>query len=323
MIAKMTGSMISSLSSLEVKLRNYLRKAHPRFLEFAHPLKREPELFLIGIPWGGLKSSRYGAFKGPSALRSYSDLIESWAEVTSLDLGEGGWEDLGDLRLSLAWTSEEAVHEVEKRLRDVMVSLRSSLGFNPKFGFIGGEHIITYPILKVFKSLGAKPLVLQFDAHLDLHDEFEGDRYSYACVMRRVIEDLGLNVLVIGARTRTEEEERFRGRRKEHLIIDTSTLEDKLMTYGENDKGEIYVSFDMDAFQPSIAPGVTNPVLGGLTYDQVMGAFEILRKMIKEGRVRIIGFDLVELNPAVESNLTTTLAAEILRELIGLSLLRV
>ena len=291
-----------------------IRQVYPRFLEFAHPSsEKNSKVLVVGIPWAGLRSSRYGAFKGPRYLRSYSDLIESWAEVSGIDLADGGWQDLGDLQVKLFWDSKRAYDQIYNMVRRIISDKRGR-----KFGFIGGEHSVTLPILKAFKELGREPVVLHFDAHFDLHDQFEGDRYSYACVMRRVIEELGLRVISLGVRTRVREEEEFRRATDKHLLFSPQKLE--ALEPVLRKAGEIYISFDMDVFQPSLAPGVTNPVGGGFSYSEVMEIFKFLKTLSNSG-VEIVSFDLVELNPVVEANITPVLAAEVFRELLGLSIL--
>ncbi len=148
---------------------------------------------------------------------------------------------------------------------------------------LGGEHLITYPIVKSLKKKYDDLCVISFDAHDDARDEYEGLKYSHATVMRR-IKDLGINVKYIGLRAPHKE------------IIE------------DNCKSKhIYVSIDIDVLDPSICPGTGMPEPGGLSYKELVKEL----KKIKN----VIGFDIVEVSPPNDINdITSLTAAKILRD---------
>ena len=174
---------------------------------------------------------------------------------------------------------------------------------------LGGDHSVTYPILRAIGPLHPKLSVLHIDAHADLYDEFEGDRYSHACPFARVMEENLVNQLVqVGIRTLTghqkEQAERFGVE-----IIDMRAWADGARP---SIAGPVYVSLDLDGLDPAFAPGVSHREPGGLSVRDVLNVIFALNGPI-------VGADIVEYNPVQDlGGMTAQVAAKFVKELSGL-----
>jgi agmatinase len=173
---------------------------------------------------------------------------------------------------------------------------------------LGGDHSITYPLLKAFQLVYPKIDILHIDAHADLYDSFEGDPHSHACPFARIMENGFANRLVqIGIRTlnthQKEQAERFK--------VDIHQMKDLDLNKIPEFKNPVYISLDMDGFDPAYAPGVSHHEPGGLSTRQVI---EIIQNINTE----VIGADIVEYNPKRDfQNMTAYLGAKMVKEILG------
>ena len=173
---------------------------------------------------------------------------------------------------------------------------------------LGGDHSITYPVLKAFART-FKPLdVLHFDAHPDLYEDLYGDRLSHACPFARILEDgLAASVIQVGVRAITA------GHRAKALkagvrMIEMKDIDGPLHLRFTN---PVYISFDLDALDPAFAPGVSHHEPGGLTTRQALQVIQSLKG-------RIVGLDVVELNPSRDpASITAAAAFKIIKETAG------
>lgn len=172
---------------------------------------------------------------------------------------------------------------------------------------IGGDHSITYPILKAHSRFYPDIHILQIDAHPDLHQEFEGDKYSHACPFARILEgNHATHLTQVGIRTinphQREQVEKYGVRLQEMKDFDINAL--------SFDK-PLYISLDLDGIDPAFAPGVSHHEPGGLTTRQVID-------LIHSIDVPIIGADIVEYNPKRDwQDMTAALAAKLMKEILG------
>jgi arginase len=173
---------------------------------------------------------------------------------------------------------------------------------------LGGDHSITYPVLKAFAGPFPKLDVLHFDAHPDLYQNLYGDRLSHACPFARVLEDgLAATLVQVGLRSATEEHRALAARRGVRWV-EMKDFRDGLELAFAN---PLYVSFDLDALDPAFAPGVSHQEPGGLTTRQALGVLQTVR-------ARIVGLDVVELNPSRDvSGITAAAAFKIIQEVAG------
>jgi agmatinase len=182
---------------------------------------------------------------------------------------------------------------------------------------LGGEHTVSLAPIRALAATGEPFGVVQFDAHADLRDSYEGNTLSHACVMRRVVEDLGIPLFQIGCRAFCREEAEVRKARNiPHLDAEPLALigmPPRVMPAGF--PKTIYITFDVDAFDPAIMPGTGTPVPGGLFWYDT----QHLLRSVSAGR-RIAGFDVVELAPLAGSPISEFAAARLAYSLMGLAL---
>jgi agmatinase len=269
---------------------------------------------LVGAPWDGSSSFQRGAAMAPPLIRQalWSPSSNAFNERGD-DLSAGAvLEDAGDLMLpDDAATAREVI---EQRVRLVLQSGRKPL-------ILGGDHSITYPVLRAFASRSEPPTVLHLDAHADLYDEFpagcqddagpaSGDRYSHACAFARVMEErLAIRLIQAGIRTLNTHQRSQAGRLGVE-IVGADRWRDVLPLLGRL-RGPLYISIDLDVLEPMLAPGLSHPEPGGLTVRDVL---EILAAV----RVAVIGADVVEYNPVNDvRDLTARVAAKFVKELVG------
>ena len=179
---------------------------------------------------------------------------------------------------------------------------------------LGGEHSLTYGELMALKKHCSSFGVIQFDAHADLRDSYEGTKWSHACVMRRAVQDLGLPLAQIGNRIFCQEE--LEARSQFHVLSwDAKLLHHEGMrdaVLPSSFPHEIFITFDVDGLDPSVIPETGTPVPGGLTWHMAM---DIIEQMAK-GR-RIIGADVVELAPRPGHIVSDFAAAMLAYQLMG------
>lgn len=266
-----------------------------KFLDFEAHLN-EATVALLGAP---LEYSvpRTGLADGPQSIRHMSHLLESYSPVLDRSLQGMGLCDLGGVTFG----------------RDIMESLRliteeiEAIN-NKKVVVIGGEHTVTVGVVKGLKEKYPEMVIIHMDAHTDLRDEYEGKKYSHACVMRRCLEIVGPEkIYQLGIRS-GEKEEFELGRQQCHLsqklILDKETLQ-KLQGV------PVYLTIDIDVLDPAYAPGVSTPEPCGFSPQELFEAIYSL-----EG-LNIIGFDVVEVLPSHDSGqITAAIAAKVIRESI-------
>lgn len=191
---------------------------------------------------------------------------------------------------------------------DIEKITEEHLNANKKVFTLGGDHSITFPIIKAFSKKYPKLDILHIDAHSDLYDSFEGDKYSHACPFARIMENgLAVKLVQVGIRTlnphQAEQAEKFKVEIHQMKNLDLS----KIPTF----ENPLYISLDMDGFDPAYAPGVSHHEPGGLSSREVIS-------MIQNIKSEIVGADIVEYNPNRDfKNMTAFLAAKIMKEILG------
>ena len=173
---------------------------------------------------------------------------------------------------------------------------------------LGGDHSITYPILRGYASTYDQLTIVQLDAHPDLYEEFEGNRFSHACPFARIMEDqLAKRLVQIGIRgMNTHQLEQAR-----RYHVNTIDMRAWQKNPALKIKGPLYLSLDMDVLDPAYAPGVSHPEGGGLTTREVV---EIIQNLPGP----IVGADLVEYNPNHDpTGITDVAAAKLMKEILA------
>jgi len=249
---------------------------------------------VLGCPLDATSSFRGGTKFAPDSIRKASWTLETYSPYLKRDLDEMMFYDAGNLELRPG--------DLEYSLERIESAVTEIVGKGKKTLALGGEHLVTYPIVKAMKKRFRDIQIVHFDAHCDLRDEYEGQKLSHATVMKRV-KELGTEILQIGIRSGTRQE--F----EELLPVDSPAS----LAAHLNPNRAIYVSFDMDVFDPSLVAGVTTPEPGGLMFKEVMEYFSVLMGM------NIIGADIVELAPDYDTTFVSSISAsKVAREILML-----
>ena len=254
----------------------------------------QSEVVLVGLPFDENSSFLLGAALAPPLIREaiYSDASNLWTE-NGLDLGVPS-------RLSVAGDFE-SFENIENSLLAVLHrSLRPI--------FLGGDHSVTYPVLKAIRRSFSRLSILHFDAHPDLYHEFQGNRYSHACPFARIMEEgLADRLVQVGIRAMNGHQRQQASKFRVEVVEMKDWREDLRLVFDS----PVYVSVDMDALDPAFAPGVSHPEPGGLSTRQVI-------RLIQSISSPVIGADIVEFNPKRDSSgITAVACAKIIKELAG------
>jgi len=254
---------------------------------------------LLGIPYDAQSSYLRGPGDAPPRIREAlrCDASNKWTE-TGVDLGVAGvYEDAGDLDLD----EKTAFSTIEAGVDRLIQQGKRPVS-------LGGDHSITFPIIKAFAKKYAGLTIFHFDAHPDLYDEFEGNKLSHACPFARIMEaGLAKRLVQIGIRTLN------RHQREQAKKFGVEVVEVRGLPAYERLKadGPVYITFDMDVLDPAFAPGISHREPGGMSVREAIAHLQSIRG-------EIVGADLVEFNPVQDiGGVTATVAAKVLKEILG------
>ena len=272
---------------------------------FAKSAKARTPWVFLGIGDDSQSSFLHGPADAPERIRrAYDGRCYNATTESGVDLASSV-TDLGDLAPRSTW--EASAREYRARVEE---TLRQ--GSTPFIA--GGDHAVTVPVVEAFAVLRRPIHVIQIDAHPDLYSEFEGNPDSHASTAARIIEmDHVQSLTQIGIRTMNEEQRRQAERFSDRLrVFEARSLEGSLPPLGHIPvDAAVYLTIDMDGFDPAFAPGVSHPVPGGLTSRQVLD-------LILRGHWTLAGMDVVEVNPSRDiQHMTAILAARLLHEGMG------
>ncbi len=265
------------------------------------------ELVVFGAPFDGTSSGVPGSREAPGVIRSVSNLLEDCSPILRKNIWDFKIADWGDLE-AIPGNPEKTLDSIEKGVREIAESGAKPLMF-------GGEHLCTLPVIRVLKERYRELYVLQLDAHTDLRENYQGEIYSHATVMRRALEVLGREkqLITYGIRSGLEEEFQLlkscyscgtpRSSREERLELLKQYL-------SEIAPAPLYVTIDLDVFDPAIFPATGTPEAGGIFFDEFI---QIL--LLLEGYPKLVGADIVEYCPVLDSTgASKYLAAKVARE---------
>ncbi len=302
--------------SLKEDLNGYLRL--PRnFFGIPEPTNGEPDIGILGIPYDITSSYQSGSRMGPDYIRAATDSERSHSYPLSIGHPHFTYqkplskqitlEDIGDLEVGVQHPESASVHMLEaaKKLGSHKTNLL----------FLGGDHFITYPLLKGLHGSNSEKVGLVYlDAHADLYSDMGGQSLSHATTLRRIIDDKIVKIENIVAH---DLRMALPQHRMELAGKDEVTIHDlKSFTHTVTEMSErvdwIYVSVDLDVLRPEIAPGVSHPESGGL---DMFDLVNLLRVCFISLKVRYA--DIVELNPHMDrSNLTSIAARDVVKEIL-------
>lgn len=266
----------------------------------------EPVATIFGVPFDATHSYKPGCRFGPDVIRDSFNNIEIFHPDLQVDLETVNIEDLGNTRHTVV--ASEMIDMIKKITTELVAKKRQLF-------ILGGEHSITYG---TYTSFPKETGYVVFDAHYDLRDEFADIKLSHASYLRRIVEERGAeNILHVGARAFVKEELVFL---KENNI---KTITDRQIRDGDGPRllkdyvstfDSIYSSFDLDVLDPAYAPGVGNPEAVGITSRELFDMIHTFEE------TKIMGVDIVELNPYHDNGATASLAAKIISNLIAMNL---
>jgi agmatinase len=255
---------------------------------------------LIGLPYDASSSYLQGASEAPPLIREAlrSPSWNTWCEQARDVTGAGGLSDGGDLTLP---PTAEARALIEAGIAELIAAGHRPLA-------LGGDHSVTYPIVRAVARGLARLTILHIDAHPDLYDEFEGDRFSHACPFGRIMEEgLASRLVQVGIRTMNAHQ-RSQAERFGVEVIDMRAWQTGVRPRVD---GAVYISIDLDGLDPAFAPGVSHRDPGGLSVREVIG-------LVQGAGGYVAGADIVEYNPRQDlAGVTATVAAKLVKEVAG------
>jgi agmatinase len=262
------------------------------------------KVIILPAPYDSTTEWHSGTREGPQAIINASQYLELYDIELEREIYTVGIHTLSEVQPLL---------NSPKEMIDRVYRIASKLTNQAKFlVMFGGEHSLSLGMVTALKEKKQDLCVLQLDAHTDLRDKYLGTKYSHACVMRRILELCP--IVQVGIRSLSREEQQFLTKNNMHPFyistpsLDSASLEQIIDSLSDN----VYVSIDLDVFDPSIMPAVGTPEPGGMQWHEVLN---LLRSVTL--RKHVIGFDLVELCPKEGTASCAFLAAKLAYKLIG------
>lgn len=256
---------------------------------------KKNKIGIQGICYDEKSSYLRGPALAPPLIREalYSESANSFTE-NGKEITSDLFHDYGDYQIPLYFNIERITSE--------------NLASSDKLITLGGDHSISYPVIKAYHRARGEFDIVHIDAHADLYDEYEGDPYSHACPFARIMENKHATRLIqIGIRTLTNHQRE----QADKYGVEIIEMKDFSISTLPILSKPIYLSIDIDALDPAFAPGISHYEPGGLTTRQLLN-------IIHHIKVPIIGADIVEYNPTRDINqMTAMVAARILKEILG------
>ena len=269
----------------------------PCYLETKRSVARNC-VAIFGVGYDGTASFRPGARFGPNAIRAASMGLETYSPEQDLDLEDIDLRDLGNLDIPHG-APEPVVQRTYRAVREI-------LGSDMKPLMLGGEHSISTGAVRAIVEKYPDLILIQLDAHADLRSEYLGEAHNHACAMARCLEETPSGKLLqVGIRSGTRAE--FAEMRRQERLIPASHA--SLSEAIRNTRGSIYLTVDLDVFDPGVFPGTGTPEPGGIDWK----TFASLLQAIPNER--LVAADVMELAPDLDpSGCSAVLAAKVVRE---------
>ena len=263
---------------------------------------------VISVPYDKTATYVKGAARGPEAIIEASGQVELFDEESGSEPWKAGIETLPPLPVE-----ELPPEEMVKAVRTAVGAVVSR-GRIP--AVLGGEHSVTVGAVLALKDSYKDLSVLQLDAHADLRDTYEGSKYNHACVARRIIA-AGCPIVGVGIRSMSAEEGEFLSSLPEGVrtvyakdVAGSGSIDTEFIANGLT--GDVYITTDLDVFDPSVMPATGTPEPGGLGWYEVL---EVVKAVASNKRV--VGFDVVELCPMAGNAAPDFTAARLVYKLMG------
>lgn len=257
---------------------------------------------LLGAPWDASSSFQRGCAEAPRLIRQALDSPSS-------NLWNERGNDLGDPDLLIDAGDIEMPDDAAGARAAIEAGVKDQIGLRRLPLVLGGDHSITYPVIRAFGRVKGLT-ILHLDAHADLYDEYEGDRYSHACTFSRIMEEnLAARLVQVGVRTLNAHQRSMAVKYGVEIVGRDRWR--AAVSLVERIDGPIYISLDLDVLEPMLAPGLSHPEPGGLTIRDTLDVLFAVRSSV-------VGADIVEYNPRNDvRDLTARVAAKFVKEIVG------
>ncbi|MQR85684.1 agmatinase [Bacillus megaterium] len=271
----------------------------------SHPVFEESEAVLYGMPMDWTVSYRPGSRFGPTRIREVSIGLEEYSPYLDRELEEVKYFDAGDIPLPFG-NPQRSINMIEEYIDQLLATDKFPLG-------MGGEHLVSWPVMKAMYKKYPDLAIIHMDAHTDLREEYEGEPLSHSTPIRKVAELIGPeNVYSFGIRSGMKEE--FQWAKESGMHISKFEVLEPLKKILPTLAGRpVYVTIDIDVLDPAHAPGTGTVDAGGITSKELLASIHAIAK----SDLRIVGGDLVEVAPIYDpSEQTANTASKLIREMI-------
>ncbi|GMG76662.1 MULTISPECIES: agmatinase [Priestia] len=271
----------------------------------SHPVFEESEAVLYGMPMDWTVSYRPGSRFGPTRIREVSIGLEEYSPYLDRELEEVKYFDAGDIPLPFG-NPQRSLNIIEEYIDQLLAADKFPLG-------MGGEHLVSWPVMKAMYKKYPDLAIIHMDAHTDLREEYEGEPLSHSTPIRKVAELIGPeNVYSFGIRSGMKEE--FQWAKENGMHISKFEVLEPLKEILPTLAGRpVYVTIDIDVLDPAHAPGTGTVDAGGITSKELLASIHAIAK----SDLRIVGGDLVEVAPIYDpSEQTANTASKLIREMI-------
>jgi agmatinase len=276
---------------------NVFIKSHPNF--------EESEAVIYGMPMDWTVSYRPGSRFGPARIREVSIGLEEYSPYLDRELEEVKYFDAGDIPLPFG-NAQRSLDMIEEFVDKILAADKFPLG-------LGGEHLVSWPVIKAMYKKYPDLAIIHMDAHTDLREQYEGEPLSHSTPIRKAAELIGpKNVFSFGIRSGMKEE--FQWAKENGMYIAKFEVLEPLKEVLPKLAGRpVYVTIDIDVLDPAHAPGTGTVDAGGITSKELLAAIHEIAK----SDVRVVGADLVEVAPVYDhSEQTANTASKLVREMI-------
>lgn len=259
----------------------------------------EAQVVLFGAPFDGTVSFRPGTRFAPTAIRPDSYGLETYSPYLDLDLEDYTIGDIGDVDLPFGNTAK-ALDMIEETATTIINAHKKPL-------MIGGEHLVTLPVIKSLVKKYPDLCIIHFDAHTDLREDYLGEPLSHASVIRRAWELVGDgHIYQFGIRSGLKTEFEWA---KTHTMLQRFNTEGLAEIIQTLQGRPVYLTIDLDVLDPSVFPGTGTPEPGGISMKELLDALMLLKEL------PLVGADVVELSPHYDaSGISTAAACKVIRE---------
>ncbi len=271
----------------------------------SHPNYEESQAVIYGMPMDWTVSYRPGSRFGPSRIREVSIGLEEYSPYLDRELEEVKYFDAGDIPLPFG-NPQKSIDMIEEYIDGLMAAGKFPLG-------MGGEHLVSWPVMKAVAKKYPNLAIIHMDAHTDLRDHYEGEPLSHSTPIKKIADHIGpTNVYSFGIRSGMKEE--FQWAKEVGMHISKFEVLEPLKEILPTLAGRpVYVTIDIDVLDPAHAPGTGTVDAGGITSRELLASIHAIAR----SEVNVVGCDLVEVAPIYDaSEQTANTASKIIREMI-------